>query len=154
LVANEETSYVNTTMQLCHAFADGVKVVDTLHLNIKVDDIVCLPEEFACARGAKKENAKDGYVKYAFPGNVNVILSAINISQEDLIESKPGLQEVQTFSIMSVSIFARRLTRFIISSMRFLISRRKLAGPRCRRAAVVRRCSVATSRCARSTGLP
>jgi hypothetical protein len=84
-------------MQPCHAFADGVKVADSLHLNIKVDDIACLPEEFAYARGAKKENAKDGYVKYAFPGNVNVILSAIDISQDDLIEAKQAARKPRPF---------------------------------------------------------
>jgi hypothetical protein len=97
LLTNEEISYVTAAMQPCHAFADGVKMADTLHLNIKVDDIACLPEEFAYARGAKKENAKDGYVKYAFPGNVNVILSAINISQDDLIEAKPGTKKPRPF---------------------------------------------------------
>jgi hypothetical protein len=97
LLTNDEISYVTTTMQPCHAFADGVKVADTLHLNIKVDDIACLPEGFAYTRGAKKENAKDGYVKYAFPGNVNVILSAINISQDDLIEAKQGTKKPRPF---------------------------------------------------------
>lgn len=97
LLTQEEIAYVTTAMQPCHTFADGVKVADTLHLNIKVDDIACLPEEFAYARGAKKENAKDGYVKYAFPGNVNVILSAIDISQDDLIEARQGTKKPRPF---------------------------------------------------------
>src|SRR5260370_2338457 len=102
LRAKGETSHVTTALRACHAFADGVALADNLHLNIKVDDITCLPEEFAYARGAKKENAKDGYVKYAFPGNVNVILSAINISQNDLMEAdqrtkqpRPALHHVR-----------------------------------------------------------
>src|SRR5437879_13030075 len=97
LVTKEEISYVTTAMQPCHAFADGVKLADTLHLNIKVDDIACLPEEFAYARGAKKENAKDGYVKYAVPGNVNVILSTIEISQDELIEARKYTQRRRPF---------------------------------------------------------
>jgi len=97
LLTNDEISYVSTTLQPCHAFADGVKLADSLHLNIKVEDIAALPEEFAYARGAKQENAKEGYVKYAFPGNVNVILSAINISQDDLIEAKLGTKRPKPF---------------------------------------------------------
>src|SRR5258708_28824640 len=97
LVSKDEISYVTTALQPCHAFADGVALADTLHLNIKVDDIACLPEEFAYSRGAKKENAKDGYVKYAFPGNVNVILSAINISQDDLVEAQLGKKKPRPF---------------------------------------------------------
>lgn len=97
LLTKEEISYVTTTLQPCHAFADGVKLADSLHLNIKVDDIAALPEEFASSRGAKKENAKDGYVKYAFPGNVNVILSSIDISQDDLIEAKQDVKKAKPF---------------------------------------------------------
>src|SRR4051794_18158210 len=97
LLSKEEIAYVTTALQPCHAFADGVALADTLHLNIKVDDIAVLPEEFALARGARKENAKEGYVKYAFPGNVNVILSAINISQDDLIEAKQHTKKPRPF---------------------------------------------------------
>jgi len=97
LLTKDEITYVTTAMQPCHAFADGVALADTLHLNIKVNDIAALPEEFAYARGAKKENAKDGYVKYAFPGNVNVILSAIDISQDDLIEAKQHTKKPRPF---------------------------------------------------------
>ena len=97
LLTDAEISYVKTAMQPCHAFADGLNLADSLHLNIKVDDIAALPEEFATSRGAKKENAKEGYVKYAFPGNVNVILSAINISQDDLIEAKQETKKPRPF---------------------------------------------------------
>src|SRR5258708_17430955 len=97
LLSKDEISYVTTALQPCHAFADGVALADSLHLNIKVDDIAALPEEFAYSRGATKENAKEGYVKYAFPGNINVILSAINISQDDLIEAKLGTKKPKPF---------------------------------------------------------
>lgn len=97
LLSQAEISYVTTSLQPCHAFADSFQLADSLHLNIKVDDIAALPEHFAVARGAKKENAKDGYVKWAFPGNVNIILSAINISQDDLIEAKQGTKKPRPF---------------------------------------------------------
>ncbi|HTM51157.1 MAG TPA: hypothetical protein VL285_20820 [Bryobacteraceae bacterium] len=97
LLTQEEISYVTTTLQPCHVLADGVKLADTLHLNIKVDDIGCLPAAFVESRGGKAENAKEGYVKYAFPGNVNVILSAINISQDDLIEARSGAKKSRPF---------------------------------------------------------
>ena len=96
LLTKEEIAYVTTALQACYPLADGVKLADSLHLNIKVDDIT-FPEEFALARGARKENAKDGYVKYAFPGNVNVILSAIDISQDDLIEARQHTKRRRPF---------------------------------------------------------
>jgi hypothetical protein len=81
----------------CHRFADAVGLADSLHVNIKVDDIACLPMEFVTERGGHTENAKPGYVKYAFPGKVNVILSSINISQDDLIEAKQGTAKARPF---------------------------------------------------------
>jgi hypothetical protein len=36
-------------------------------------------------------------VKYAFPGNVNVSLSAINISQDDRIEARSGAKKARPF---------------------------------------------------------
>lgn len=109
LLTKEEISYVTAAMQPCHALAGGVQIADSLHLNIKVDDIACLPEEFAYARGAKKENAKEGYVKYAFPGSVNVILSAIDISQDDLIEARQATRKPRPF-LDHVGIDLRRET--------------------------------------------
>src|SRR5258708_37551290 len=88
LLTKDEIAEVNLVMLPCHRFADAVTLSDSLHMNIKVDDIACLPLEFVNQRGGRTENAKQGYVQYAFPGNVNVILSSINISQDDLLEAK------------------------------------------------------------------
>lgn len=97
LLSKCEISEVNLAMMSCHRFADAVSLADSLHVNIKVDDVSCLPIEFVQERGGVTENAKDGYVKYAFPGGVNVILSAINISQDDLIEAKLGTKKPRPY---------------------------------------------------------
>lgn len=97
LLTAAEVAEVNNTLLSCHPFADGVKFADTLHVNIKVDDIDCIPRDFLEARAARPENAKDGYIKYAFPGGLNVILSSINISQDDLAEARQGAKKPRPY---------------------------------------------------------
>ena len=86
LLTQAEWNEVNTAFMSCFAFADAVQMADSLHVNIKVDDISAVPADLTV--GSKTENAKDGYIKYAFPSGMNVIFSSINISQDDLIEDK------------------------------------------------------------------
>jgi len=86
LLNDAEFNEVNTALMSCFQFADAVQMADSLHVNIKVDDIGVVPPELVA--GAIPENAKDGYIKYAFPSGMNVIFSAIDISQDDLIEAQ------------------------------------------------------------------
>ena len=97
LLKAEEVEEVKNTMLPCHAFADAVRLAETMHLNIKVEDIHCIPADFLAERQAREENAKEGYTKWVFPGGVNVILSAINISQDDLFEAKSGATRSRPF---------------------------------------------------------
>jgi len=60
-----------------------------------VDDVRQAPSELVAA--ATRENEKDGYVKYAFPDGVNLILSSIDISQDDLLEAKSGSRRPRPF---------------------------------------------------------
>ncbi len=97
LLKAEEVEEVKNTMLSCHPFADAVRLAETMHLNIKVDNIDCIPAEFLAQRNAREENAKEGYTKWVFPGGVNVILSAINISQDDLLEANSGEVKAKPF---------------------------------------------------------
>jgi hypothetical protein len=86
LLTPAEYQEVDTAFLSCFAFADAMLLADSLHVNIKVDDIGIVPAELVAT--AQVENAKDGYIKYAFPSGMNVIFSAIDISQDDLIEAR------------------------------------------------------------------
>ena len=97
LLKKAEVEEVNNALLSCHPLADAVKLADSIHVNIKVDDIACIPQEFLEERNAVAENSKDGYIKWAFPGGVNVILSSIDISQDDLIEAKLGTNRPRPF---------------------------------------------------------
>src|SRR6185436_10305161 len=95
LLTEAEVNEVNTAFLSCFAFADAVQLADSLHVNIKVDDIHVVPPELVA--DARAENAKEGYVKYAFPCGMNVIFSAIDISQNDLIEAKTNVKRPRPF---------------------------------------------------------
>ena len=95
LLTEAEVNEVNTAFLSCFAFADAVQLADSLHVNIKVDDIHVAPPELVA--DARAENAKEGYVKYAFPCGMNVIFSAIDISQNDLIEAKTNVKRPRPF---------------------------------------------------------
>jgi hypothetical protein len=78
-------------------FFAATRLADSIHLHVKVDDVAALPKGAILALGAREENARDGYVKYAFDGGINMIFSSIPIAEEDSLPStqeKPFLDHV------------------------------------------------------------
>jgi hypothetical protein len=55
-----------------------------MHAHVKVDAVGDLPYSQLEALGGRVENAKDGYIKYAFASGMNLIFSSIPVSQDDL----------------------------------------------------------------------
>src|SRR4249920_1965220 len=68
-------------------FAGTTAKAESLHLHIKVDDTHALPVNEFFAAGAKLDHAKDGFVKWLFPGQLNAIFSHIPVSQDELAET-------------------------------------------------------------------
>ncbi|MCG8421497.1 MAG: hypothetical protein MJE77_26560 [Proteobacteria bacterium] len=68
-------------------FADAMALAESVHVNVKVDEASDVPRAQIEALGATVENEKDGYVKYAFAGGLNMIFASRAISQDDLAES-------------------------------------------------------------------
>ena len=95
LLSEAEIKEVDTAFLSCFAFADAMQLADSLHVNVKVDDIGMVPPEIVA--DAQIENAKDGYIKYAFPSGMNVIFSSIDISQDDLIEARTHEKKPRPF---------------------------------------------------------
>ena len=95
LLGDAELKEVETAFLSCFTFADAIQLADSLHVNIKIDDIGAVPAEIVSE--ARAENAKDGYIKYAFPSGMNVIFSSIDISQDDLIEAKANEKRTRPF---------------------------------------------------------
>lgn len=64
-------------------FHEQLKAAESMHLHIKVADVAALPHEDMMSKGGQPQNAKEGYIKYAFPDGVNLIFSSIPVSQEE-----------------------------------------------------------------------
>jgi hypothetical protein len=86
-------------------FAAALRLADSIHLHIKVDDVALLPHERFVAAGGRAENAQDGYVKYPMAGGANLIFSSIDICEEDRI---PGFVHPRKPFLDHVGIDLRR----------------------------------------------
>jgi len=97
LLSQPEVAEVKSLFQSCFSFADAVQLADSIHVNIKVDDVSHVPSNVIDAGQARRENEKEGYVKYAFRSGLNLILSSIAISQDDLREAKADHKRPRPF---------------------------------------------------------
>ena len=68
-------------------FSDSMAICESLHIHVKVDDTTALPVDHLHAAGCERDYAKEGFVKYHFPGSVNLIFSSIVIAQDELTET-------------------------------------------------------------------
>ncbi len=66
-------------------WAEQLAVAESVHVHVRVDDVSRLPHAQIVAMGTKAENQKDGYVKYPFAGGINMIISSIDIAEDDWI---------------------------------------------------------------------
>jgi alkylhydroperoxidase/carboxymuconolactone decarboxylase family protein len=66
-------------------WAAALALADSVHVHVRVDDVSRLPHDKIRALGTQPENQKDGYVKYPFAGGINMIISSIDIAEDDWI---------------------------------------------------------------------
>jgi hypothetical protein len=67
--------------------ADAIECAESVHLHIRVDDLA--PFRAALASIGPAENEKDGYVKHRSELGVHVIVSSIDIAEDDRVTSLP-----------------------------------------------------------------
>lgn len=89
LVSAAETAEVLSLFAPEFAFAEAVRAAESVHVHVKVDDTHTLPHQEIRAQGAAPESETDGYVKYPFPGGINMIFSSIDIAEDDLLPGEP-----------------------------------------------------------------
>jgi hypothetical protein len=68
-------------------FAEAVRLAESIHLHLKVQDTDALPVDDFRQHGANRESGKSGYRKFFFPDGLNLICSTIPIAQDDLAEA-------------------------------------------------------------------
>lgn len=67
-------------------FADVFSLARSLHIHIKLEDTSDLVHDELIAAGAELEYEKEGFIKFRFPGGINLIFSSIPVSEDELIE--------------------------------------------------------------------
>lgn len=84
LLADHEVRVVRDFGRPDGRFADALRLAETLHLHIKVEDTHQLPVNAFFKAGAQLDHQKNGFVKYRFPGDINAIFSHIKVSQDEI----------------------------------------------------------------------
>jgi hypothetical protein len=83
LLADAERREIEGAFDEAYPFAAAVRAADSMHTHVKVESVEALPHEALRAAGGRVENEKEGYVKYAFLGGMNLIFSSIDVSEDD-----------------------------------------------------------------------
>jgi alkylhydroperoxidase/carboxymuconolactone decarboxylase family protein len=91
LVSDDETHETMALFEPTFPFSEAVRSAESIHLHIKVPDTDKLPHDTILARGVQATSCTEGYVKYPFPGGINMIFSSIPISEDDLLADQPTL---------------------------------------------------------------
>jgi diadenosine tetraphosphatase ApaH/serine/threonine PP2A family protein phosphatase len=100
LISTAESDEALRLLDPSFPFCAAIRVADSVHLHVKVDDVEALPHAAIRALGTRGENARPGYVKYPFGGGLNLIFSSIPIAEEDqLPEPRAGKPFVDHFGI-------------------------------------------------------
>ncbi len=89
LLAPREIADVLRALASDFAFADAVARAESIHLHVRVDD-VGPSHEALCALGGVPENARAGYVKYRSHDGVHLILSSIDVAEDDRVPALAG----------------------------------------------------------------
>jgi hypothetical protein len=83
LLSDSEVDEALSLLDPAFPFFAALRLADSVHLHVKVHDVNDLPVPAILALGAQPKNARPGYVKYSFPGGINMIFSSIPTSEED-----------------------------------------------------------------------
>jgi len=88
LVTEAEVSEVLAMFAPDFPYAQAIALADSVHAHVKVPDVDALPHDRIRACGVTATSETDGYIKYRFPGGINMIFSPIPISEDDML---PGV---------------------------------------------------------------
>jgi alkylhydroperoxidase/carboxymuconolactone decarboxylase family protein len=91
LVTPAETDEVLALFDPEFPYADAVAAAESIHVHVKVADVDALPHDEIRAEGVTATSCTDGYIKYPFPGGINMIFSSIDISEDDMLDSEDDM---------------------------------------------------------------
>jgi alkylhydroperoxidase/carboxymuconolactone decarboxylase family protein len=86
LVTEAECDEVLALFERDFPYAEAVAAAESIHVHVKVDDVDSLPHDEIRALGVDATSCTEGYIKYPFPGGINMIFSSIDISEDDMLD--------------------------------------------------------------------
>jgi len=90
LISRKESDEVLAMFEPSFPWAQTLPRAESVHVHLRVDDVSQLPHDKIRALGAEPTQQKDGYVKYMFPGGINMIISSIDVAEDDrLPDARP-----------------------------------------------------------------
>jgi diadenosine tetraphosphatase ApaH/serine/threonine PP2A family protein phosphatase len=89
LLSEAEVAEIMAIFDPAFPYCAALRCADSVHVHVKVDDAAAAPHGQLVAAGGQVENAREGYVKYVFPGGINLILSSIDVAEEDRLDEPP-----------------------------------------------------------------
>jgi len=86
LVSDVEIVETMALLDPAFPFFASMRVAESVHVHVKVDDTDRLPLQQILALGTHAENERPGYIKFPFPGGINMIFSSIPVADEDQLD--------------------------------------------------------------------
>ncbi len=100
LVSDHEIEETLALLDPAFPFFSSLRMANSIHLHVKVDAVEDLPLRKILSLGTHPENDRPGYIKFPFPGGINMIFSSIPTSEEDQLPEPPqGKPFVDHFGI-------------------------------------------------------
>ena len=87
LLTADEKRLVESMFEPCFEFAEALKLADSIHVHVSVEDTEALPHLAFQREGGSFDHGQPGYVKYCFPDGLNMIFSHIPVAQDNLAET-------------------------------------------------------------------
>jgi len=90
LVNEAEIDEALSLLEPSFPFFGAMRLAESLHVHVKVDDTADLPLAKILALGTHAENERPGYIKFPFAGGINMIFSSIPVAEEDQLDEPRG----------------------------------------------------------------
>jgi hypothetical protein len=88
LLAETEEAALRSILDDAFPLRDALAAAESLHVHLRADDLAVIPDGVVARAGGVVESQRDGYVKYAFAGGTNVIVSSIDVAEDDRLSTR------------------------------------------------------------------
>ena len=104
LVSRAEADEILRQLEPDFPFFAAMRLASSVHVHVKVAATSALPRDAIRRLGGVVENERDGYVKYAFKGGINLIFSSIDIAEEDTLHAVAALQTLPAEALIALPL--------------------------------------------------